>query len=96
MFEQGVDVTGERVICFRHTKTCDPGDVHRFDPDLELCVCKHCGQGWVRDVDVWKKLEESIDKLYAATTARLNTAAIAARQSFQRMNDILEEAMKKR
>lgn len=42
---------------------CIPCEVHRLDPDLELCVCKSCGNGWVRDVDVWQKLDELTERM---------------------------------
>jgi hypothetical protein len=46
---------------------CVPKDVHRLDPDLELCVCQACGQGWMRDVDVWQKLDELSERLKIST-----------------------------
>lgn len=50
------------VVCPRSTE-CEPSRVYSLDSELELCVCKHCGQGWVRDVDPWARFSETIDRI---------------------------------
>ena len=58
-------VVGE-VRCSSSHGDCVPKHVHRLDPDLELCVCQACGHGWVRDIDVWDKLNELMKRIKAS------------------------------
>lgn len=57
-----------RTTCRANHGECVPANVHRLDSDLELCVCRACGQGWVRDVDIWVKLDETMQRLKITTT----------------------------
>lgn len=97
MFDRDVDVTGEPVICQKwwnvgRTRKCVAGDVHRVDPDLEICVCTHCGQGWIRHVDAWTKLEESMEKLKIANAA-LTATLDSLKKSFQNLSDAMQNQM---
>lgn len=76
------------VIC-KVKGECTPGRVHRLDRDLELCVCEHCGQGWVRDVDPWTKLEELLVKL-AESTKKMESSSKKLAESLQGLSDALK------
>lgn len=70
-------------------RVCVPGRVHRLDPDLELCVCKECGNGWIRDVDPWQKLQESFERLNQ-TLNRLAASTKSLEKSLTKLNDALK------
>lgn len=81
------------VECKTRRGNCLEGEVHRIDSDLELCVCKRCGQGWMRDVDAWTKLEESMTRL---TKANQNLVASldVLKASYQKLASSLATAYK--
>jgi hypothetical protein len=66
---------------------CVPKDVHRLDPDLELCVCQACGKGWMRDVDIWQKLDELSERL-KISTGRLEKSIDKLGQSLKALGDL--------
>lgn len=79
------------VECESRVGVCVPGDIHRVDADLELCVCAECGQGWIRDVDAWTKVKESFERLDAANQ-RLDDAINSLKASLQKIVDELQSA----
>lgn len=65
---------------------CTPGAVHRIDQDLEICVCRRCGSGWVRDVDAWTKLNDSFDRL-AKSIKRLSDTNDRLMESVEKLRE---------
>lgn len=81
----GMSVVGH-VECRKHpAQACLADDnTRRLDSDLELCICKNCGQAWIRDVDVWVRLKDSFEALEAANV-RLQQSILAMQNSFNKL-----------
>ncbi len=77
-----------KTVC-RMTGECKAGNVHSLDADLELCVCTRCGQGWIRDVDPWRKVERSLERL-KHTLDKLQASSKALEKSCMKLNDVLK------
>lgn len=77
-----------RVMCDA-SRTCKPGRVHRLDLDLELCVCSRCGNGWIRDVDPWTKVQEAFARLNQ-TLSKLSAASKSLESAVDRLNQALK------
>lgn len=88
-----MNVAGERVICEAwsgRARECEPDAIHRLDRDLELCVCKRCGQGWIREVNAWTKVMEAAERL-SASMQTLDAVAMTMLQSLQTLADVLKK-----
>lgn len=81
-------------MCRSHDGECVEGSVHRIDVDLQLCVCRNCGQGWVRDVDAWTRMEESFRRL-AAANMKLDVAINSLKTSLESLNSALTKTAKR-
>jgi hypothetical protein len=77
-----------RVMCDAN-RECVPGRVHRLDADLEICVCERCGNGWMRDVSAFDKLNEAIER-FNQRTNQLASATKKLMTSLERLNDSLK------
>lgn len=78
-----------RVMC-DGSKVCVPGRVHRLDEDLEFCVCKACGNGWIRELSAFDKLNEALQR-FNFQSQKLVAATKRLQSSLQSLNDALSK-----